>query len=56
MGQVLSCVYRFSKGETDFNANGIADRDELIEFVLKRVEVLIDEKVTAIKNGKNVII
>ena len=56
MGQVMSCVSRFSKGETDFNANGIADRDELIEFVLKRVEVLIDEKLQQPKkmfdNGK----
>ena len=52
----MSCASRFSKGETDFNANGIADRDELIEFVLKRVEVLIDEKLQQPKkmfdNGK----
>ncbi len=48
-----SCVSRFVKNETDFNKNGMGDRDELIREVIKQIDKILDEKKNVERNNEN---
>tara|TARA_R110000737_G_scaffold313586_1_gene323095 strand:+ start:723 stop:911 length:189 start_codon:yes stop_codon:yes gene_type:complete len=51
-----SCVSNFLKGNTDYNHNGISDRNELIlklEQILKAKELKIQKKILKKEEASN---